>query len=94
MKLWQDKKVVNALKRILENYDYLEYDEASSQRSRCSLRVKIIKPSSENISSTIESTIEKIRQTLNEETGRSFNMIGKAGSTYSIRERVVEGSKS
>lgn len=89
MELWQDKKVVNALKRSLENYDYLEYDEASSQRFGCPLRIKVIKPSSENISSIIET----IRQKLNEETGRSFTVIGKAGSTYSIREHVVEGSK-
>ena len=81
---------MDVLKRILENYDYLEYDEAGSQRSGCSLRVRVIKPSSENISSAIE----KIRQKLNEETGRSFTMIGKAGSTYNIREHVVEGSKS
>lgn len=84
MELWQDKEVVNALKRILENYDYLQYDEAGSQRSGCPLRVKVIKPSSENISSIIET----IRQQLNEETGRSFTMIGEASSTYSIREHV------
>ena len=89
MKLWQDKEVVNALKRILGHYDCLEYDEAGSQRFGCPLRVRVIKPSSENISSTIET----IRQKLNEETGRSFTMIGKSGSTYSIREHVVEGSK-
>ena len=86
MKLWQDKKVVNALKRILGNgnYDCLEYDEAGSQRLGCSLRIRVIKPSSEDISSMIET----IRQKLKEETGRSFTMIGKAGSTYSIREYV------
>ena len=90
MKLWENKKVVNALKRILANYDCLKYDEAGSQRSGCPLRVQVIKPSSENISSIIET----IRQKLNEETGRRFNMIGKSGSTYSIREHVIEGSKS
>ena len=88
MKLRQNKKVVNALKRILGNgnYDCLEYDEAGSQRFGCPLRVRVIKPSSENIALIIE----KIRQKLNEETGRSFNMIGKTGSTYSIREHVCK----
>lgn len=88
MKLWQDKKVVNALKRILGNgnYDCLKYDEAGSQRLGCPLRVRVIKPSSQDLSSTIET----IRQNLNKETGRSFTMIGKADSTYSIREHVCK----
>ena len=30
MKLSEDQEVVEALKRILENYDYLEYDKAHS----------------------------------------------------------------
>ncbi len=84
MKLWQDKEVVNALRRILESYNCLVYDEAGSQRFGCLLRVRVIKPSSENISSIIET----IRQKLKKETGRSFTMIGEASSTYSIREHV------
>ena len=31
MKLWQDKTVVTALKGVLEDYPYLEYDEAKSK---------------------------------------------------------------
>ena len=31
MKLWQDKTLVNALKGVLEDYPYLEYDEAKSK---------------------------------------------------------------
>ena len=42
MKLWQDKKVVNALKRILGNYDCLKYDEAGSQRFGCPLDIILI----------------------------------------------------
>ena len=66
---------MNVLKRILGNYDCLKYDEAGSQRFGCPLRIKVIKPSSENISSIIET----IRQKLNEETERSFTVIGEAG---------------
>ena len=31
MKLWQDKTVVTALKGVLEDYPYLEYDAAKSK---------------------------------------------------------------
>ena len=88
MKLWQAKKVVNALKRILGNgnYDCLEYDEAGSQRFGYPLRIRVIKPSLKDLSSIIET----ICQNLNKETERSFTMIGKADSTYSIREHVCK----
>ena len=89
MKLWQNNEIVNALKRILESYNCLQYDEAGSQRFGCRLRLRIINPNSKNISSVIQT----IRQKLNEETGRSFNMIGKASSTYSIREYVCKRNK-
>lgn len=34
MKLAEDKQVVEALKKILEDYDYLEYDEFMSESGR------------------------------------------------------------
>ena len=40
VRLWEDQEIVDPLKRILENYDYLEYDEASSKRTN-GLRVKV-----------------------------------------------------
>ena len=40
MRLWEDQEIVDALKHILEDYDYLEYDEEASRRTN-GLRVKV-----------------------------------------------------
>ena len=40
MRLWEDQKIVDALKHILEDYDYLEYDEVASKRTN-GLRVEV-----------------------------------------------------
>ena len=43
MKLWQDKTVVDTLQRVLEDYPYLEYNEAESKRPLTDARADALK---------------------------------------------------
>jgi hypothetical protein len=70
MKLWQNEIIVNELKRILEKYDYLEYDEADSKRSGNGLKVKVTDAKAKRNSSVPC----KICEELSKATGRSFSL--------------------
>ena len=67
MQLWEDKKIVQALKHILEGYDYLEYDEAASKRINA-LKVKVTRLEAKRDISVASD----ICKSLNKKTGRRF----------------------
>lgn len=67
MQLWEDQKVVHALKHILKDYDYLEYDEAASKRINA-LKVKVTRLDADRDISAAGD----ICSALQKETGRRF----------------------
>ena len=67
MQLWKDQTVVEALNKILEDYDYLEYDEAASKRINA-LKVKVTRS---DVKRDI-SVAGRICRALEKETGRRF----------------------
>ena len=71
MKLWQDKTVITALIRILEDYPYLEYDEAETKHPTTTdtdrLRIKVT--DSRDIGHSVGSNIAS---ELSRATGRKF----------------------
>ena len=73
MKLSEDQVVVDALKRILEDYGYLKYDEVGS-RNRDFLRVKVTYLDAERDRSITDKICEKLAKT----TGRHFRPVGIA----------------
>ena len=75
MLLSEDQAVVDALKEILEDYEYLEYDEESSG-NRDFLRVKVTDPTADRDISVAH----RIRRELGRATGRYFLNPTSAGS--------------
>ena len=67
MLLSEDQAVVDALKKILEGYEYLEYDEESS-KNRDFLRVKVTDPTADRDISVAA----RISRELGRVTGRDF----------------------
>ena len=67
MKLSEDKTVIDALKRILEDYDYLEYDETRPENWD-SLRVKVTKYVDRDFEVITRQIVKKLEQC----TGRDF----------------------
>ena len=99
MKLWQDETVVTALKGILEDYPYLEYDEDETKlpfkdasadpriidprADRLKIKIKDSKKKSEKVGYEIACKLSKV-------TGRNFmcpNSLTK-GKYLNIIERV------
>ena len=69
MQLWEDQKVVNALKQVLTNYGYLEYDE---EVSKCTGGLNIIVT---NLDAERDISVAlKICKTLEQITGKHFSM--------------------
>jgi hypothetical protein len=67
MQLWENQTIVDALKHILKDYDYLEYDETASKRVNA-LHVKVTRLNAKrNIS-----VAGKICKVLEKATGRRF----------------------
>ena len=75
MLLSENQAVVDALKKILEDYEYLEYDEEYS-RNRDLLRVKVTDPNADRDISDAHDISRKLGQV----TGRYFRSPGSAGS--------------
>lgn len=75
MFLSEDQAVVDALKKILEDYEYLEYDEAYS-RNRDLLRVKVTDPKPDRDISVAH----RISRELGQVTGRYFLNPASVGS--------------
>ena len=75
MLLSENQSVVDALKKILEDYEYLEYDEEYS-RNRDLLRVKVTDPKTDRDISDAHD----ISRILGISTGRDFRSPGSAGS--------------
>ena len=72
MQLWEDdQEIVEALKHILEDYDYLEYDEEASRRSY-GLRVKVTRLDADRDFSVTG----HICRALGQATGRRFFVPG------------------
>ena len=71
MRLWEDQEIVDALKHILENYDYLEYDEAISKRTN-GLGVKVTRLDADRDFSVTGYICRALEQT----TGRRFFVSG------------------
>lgn len=69
MQLWEDQKVVNALKLVLTNYGYLEYDEEVSKRTG-GLNIIVTNLDAERDISVAVS----IYKTLEQITGKHFSM--------------------
>ena len=68
MQLWEDQKVVTALKQVLTNYDYLEYDETVSKRIG-GLNIKVTRLDADrDISAALN-----ICKTLGQVTGKHFS---------------------
>ena len=81
MKLSEDKTVIDALKRILEDYDYLEYDETRSENWDF-LRVKVTKYVDRDFEVITRQIVKKLEQC----TGRDLLMPANVGNE--IEERV------
>ena len=69
MQLWEDQRIVHALKHALKSYDYLEYDEAGSKHINA-LKVRV-KPDHLSAKRDI-SVAGGICRVLEKETGRRF----------------------
>ena len=67
MQLREDPEIVDALKEILENYDYLEYDDEASRRTN-GLRVKVTRLDVDRDFSVTD----HISRALGNATGRRF----------------------
>lgn len=81
MQLWEDKKIVDALIHILENHEYLEYDESSSKRINA-LKVKV---KEDHLDTDRDISVAgDICKALQKETGRRFFVPGV----------VTQGSKN
>ena len=78
MKLSENPKIVQTLKRILKEYDYLEYDENRSKDDE--LSVQVTAPDTERDFDICEN----IRKKLEKSTNQSFFVPG-LGSVYSER---------
>ena len=85
MKLSEDKTVIDALKRILEDYDYLEYDEVYSE-NRDLLKVKVTKNVDKDFTVTRQ-IVKKLEQC----TGKDFYTPQSAGSLPRDRDKDWEG---
>ena len=81
MKLSEDRKTVDALKQILTDYDYLEYDEVRSKRTR-HLHVHV---SYSDINHDISGVIGHICRRLKKETGREYRHGEGAGAVGELR---------
>ncbi len=82
MKLWQDQTIVNALQCILEDFPYLEYDEAETKRPSTHNDADMLKIKITDSSVQIGSSGTKIAIELSKATGRKFQYI-------SIRRRFA-----
>ena len=71
IRLCEDQEIVDALKHILENYDYLEYDEEASERTN-GLRVKVTRLEADRDFSVTG----HICRALEQSTGRRFFVPG------------------
>ena len=69
MQLWEDQAIVHALKHALQNYDYLEYDEAASKHINA-LKVKV---KADHLNAKRDFSVAgNICKILEKETGRRF----------------------
>lgn len=69
MQLWENQTIVHALKHALENYEYLEYDEAGSKHINA-LKVRV---KAEHLNTDRDFSVAgKISRALEKETGRRF----------------------
>ena len=83
MKLWQDKSVVGALQQVLEDYPYLEYDEAETKLplkdARADMpidkRADMLKIKITDSSEKSASAGKEIASELSKATGRKFEYI-------------------
>ncbi len=73
MQLWEDQAIVHALKHALQNYDYLEYDEAASKHINA-LKVKV---KADHLNAKRDFSVAgNICKILEKETGRRFFVPG------------------
>ena len=72
MKLWENEKVVEALKGILEDYDYLEYDDPFSRERYDVFVVKVTDMSKDRKMSDANNICRKLEET----TKRRFVVMG------------------
>ena len=92
--LWEDQEIVDALKRILEDYNYLEYDEEASRRTT-ELRVKVTRLDADRDFSVTG----RICRALEQDTRKSFFVPGvvthgsqnweKEWTFFTVRERQL-----
>lgn len=79
MRLSENQQIVESLNQILEDYDFLKYDEARPRRDRNfdGLHIKVIPPTECNVQVTERSvqTIEDICRRLEETTNRHYFFI-------------------
>ena len=63
MKLSEDRQVVEPLKQILEDYDYLEYDEVWPDRSE--LRIKVTDSNAKRNLQVVTEICHRLQETTN-----------------------------
>ena len=99
MKLWQDKSVVGALQQVLEDYPYLEYDEAETKLplkdARADMPIKdkradMLKIKITDSSEKSASAGKEIASELSKATGRKFEYIPSDRRFKKKHIRIVE----
>ena len=90
MKLWQDKTVVDTLQRVLEDYPYLEYDEAETKLPLKDARADMLKIKITDSSEKSASAGKEIASALRKATGRKFEYIPSDRRFKKKHIRIVE----
>jgi hypothetical protein len=94
MKLWQDKTVVDTLQRVLEDYPYLEYNEAESKRPLTDARAEALKIKITDSSEKSASAGREIASELRKATGRQFEYIPSDSRFKKKHIRIAEFRRS
>ena len=94
MKLWQDQTVVDTLQRVLEDYPYLEYDEAESKRPLTNERADALKIKITDSREKSASAGREIASELRKATCRQFEYIPSDSRFKKKHIRIAELPRS